>query len=154
MDAYLLVKTLHVLSATVLLGTGAGIAFFMWRALRSRDPRAVAVIAREVVLADWLFTAPSVVFQLGSGLWLAWRAGWLTQGWVLWSLVLFFFTGACWLPVVWLQLRLRDLAAAAIRGGTALDARFWRLARIWLVLGYPAFAAVLAILYLMVAKPH
>lgn len=152
--AYLWVKWIHVLSSTLLFGTGLGIAFFMWRAHRSGDVALIAGTARTVVVADTCFTAPAVVIQLSTGLWLAHQLGMpLTVYWLKAALVLFFMTGACWLPVVWLQLRLRNLAQAASQSGQALPPAYYRVMRWWFWLGWPAFASVLAIFWLMVAKP-
>jgi len=153
-SAYVLVKTLHILSATLLFGTGLGSAFYMWRADRSGDTAAIAFAARNVVTADWLFTLPAIVFQPLSGLWLAWHLGMtLTEPWLLWSYGLYLLAGVCWLPVVWLQIRMRDLSAAALAQGAALPGGYHRCMAVWFVLGWPAFLAVIAIFYLMVAKP-
>ncbi len=152
--AYHWVKLLHILSSTLLFGTGLGIAFFMWRAHRSGDAALIAGTARTVVVADACFTAPAVVIQLSTGLWLAHHLGMaFTVFWLKSALVLFFVTGACWLPVVWLQLRVRNLAHAASQSGRALPPAYYRVMRWWFWLGWPAFASVLAIFWLMVAKP-
>lgn len=144
----------HVIGACVLLGTGAGIAFFMLMAHQSRDPRIIAHTAGVVVLADTLFTASAVIVQPVTGLWLAYELGWsLSEGWLLLSLLLYVFTGAFWLPVVWIQIQLRNLARLAIAQGADLPARYYRLFRIWFACGFPAFAAVLAILWLMLTRP-
>jgi uncharacterized membrane protein len=151
---YLWLKWLHIVSATLLFGTGLGIAFFLWMAHRSGDARLIAHTARHVVIADGLFTTPAVVVQLASGLWLAHMLGLsLTQGWVMWSLLLFFAVGACWIPVLKLQMRARDLATRAVSEGRPLPAEYFRLMRWWFALGWPAFIGVLAILWLMVRKP-
>ncbi|WP_417407901.1 DUF2269 family protein [Hoeflea sp.] len=145
---------LHVIGAAVLLGTGAGIAFFMLMAVRSGDARLIAHVSGTVVVADALFTATAVVLQPVTGYLLARRLGWdLTEGWILVSLFLYLVTGLFWLPVVWIQIRLRDLARAAVETGTALPRAFHRLYRIWFACGFPAFFAVLGILWLMLAKP-
>jgi uncharacterized membrane protein len=147
-------RWLHVIGATVLLGTGAGIAFFMLMAHRTRQPALVANVAGTVVVADLLFTATAVVAQPLTGLGLALLIGWpLTEGWLLVSLALYVLTGLFWLPVVWIQLRMRDLARAAAKEGLPLPGQYHRLFRIWFACGIPAFAAVLAILWLMLAKP-
>jgi uncharacterized membrane protein len=147
-------RWLHVIGATVLLGTGAGIAFFMLMAHRTRQPALVAHVAGTVVVADLLFTATAVVAQPLTGLGLALLVGWpLTEGWLLVSLALYVLTGLFWLPVVWIQLRMRDLARAAAREGLPLPGEYHRLFRIWFACGIPAFLAVLAILWLMLAKP-
>ncbi|MEO7493320.1 MAG: DUF2269 domain-containing protein [Massilia sp.] len=151
---YIIVKWLHILSSTFLFGTGIGSAFYMLFANISRDVRAIAVVARYVVIADWLFTATTAVIQPVTGFYLIHLAGFpLHSRWIMWSLALYVLAGACWLPVVWIQIRLRDMAQAAVRDGTELSAAYWRLMRIWVALGIPAFLAFVVIFYLMVAKP-
>ena len=143
-----------MVGACVLLGTGAGIAFFMLVAHRTREARLIAHVAGTVVLADTVFTATAVVLQPVTGALLAWRLGWsLTEGWVLLSLALYGVTGLFWLPVVVIQIRLRDLARRAAAAGTALPPAYHRLFRLWFACGFPAFGAVLAILWLMLARP-
>ena len=154
MDLYTLLKVAHVIGAAVLLGTGAGIAFFMLMAHRAREPALIAHTAGVVVLADTLFTASAVILQPVTGAALAHLVGYpLWSGWIAWSLALYVVTGLCWLPVVWIQLRLRDLAVEAVATGTPLPARYFRLFKVWFVLGFPAFSAVIGIVWLMVAKP-
>jgi len=155
MSVYLLLKTLHVVGATVLLGTGAGIAFFMLMAHRTRDAALIAHTAGVVVIADTLFTATAVVLQPLTGAGLASMTGVpLLHGWAAASLALYVFVGAVWLPVVWIQLRMRDLARAAVTQGVPLPPAYERLWRVWFACGVPAFAAVLGIVWLMVAKPE
>jgi uncharacterized membrane protein len=155
MDGYELLKTLHVIGATVLFGTGAGIAFFMVMAHRTGDAALVAHTAGVVVIADTLFTASAVVVQPVTGALLARTAGYpLFEGWIGLSLLLYLVAGIFWLPVVWLQWRMRNLARDAAARGAALPAEYGRLYRIWFAFGFPAFAAVLGILWLMVAKPE
>ena len=151
---YLIVKWLHVLSSTVLFGTGLGSAFYMFFTNRSRDVRAIAIVARRVVLADWLFTAPTAIVQPLTGFWLLQLSGmpW-SSGWILWSLALYCVAGACWLPVVWIQIRMAAMAERAAAAGEPLPARFWRYHRLWTALGWPAFIAFIAIFFLMVVKP-
>lgn len=154
MDLYALLKVAHVAGAAVLLGCGAGIAFFMLMAHRTRDPALIAHTAGIVVLADTLFTASAVILQPITGGALAHQAGYpLFTGWIGLSLILYVFTGLCWLPVVWIQIRLRDLASHAASTGAPLPDRYFRLFRLWFVLGFPAFAAVLGLIWLMVTKP-
>jgi uncharacterized membrane protein len=155
MTAYLLLKWLHVIGATVLLGTGAGIAFFMLMANRTGDVRVIAGVARIVVIADYVFTATAVLAQPVTGLLLARTAGYpLGEGWIVLSILLYLFTGAFWLPVVWMQSRMRRLAEAAAASGSALPAEYHRLFRRWFAFGFPAFTAVLAIFWLMIARPE
>ena len=155
MDSYELLKTLHVIGATVLFGTGAGIAFFMVMAHRTGDAALVAHTAGVVVIADMLFTASAVVVQPVTGALLARTAGYpLFEGWIGLSLLLYLVAGIFWLPVVWLQWRMRNLARDAAARRAALPAEYGRLYRIWFGFGFPAFAAVLGILWLMVAKPE
>ncbi len=152
---YLLVKWLHILSSTLLFGTGIGSAFYMLFASISRDVRAIAVVSRHVVLADWIFTSSTVLIQPLTGIYLIHLAGfpWNSR-WILWSAGLYLLAGACWLPVVWIQLRMRDLAQAAARDGAAdLPVQYWRYLRLWVALGIPAFIAMMTVFWLMVVKP-
>jgi uncharacterized membrane protein len=151
---YLALKYLHVIGSTVLLGTGAGIAFFMLMAHLRAEPVVIAGVARIVVIADFLFTATAVVVQPVTGMWLASLAGYsLLEGWIFYSLVLYVVVGAFWLPVVWMQVRMRDLAILAVCHGTSLPAAYHRLFWLWFAFGFPAFAGVLGILWLMIARP-
>jgi uncharacterized membrane protein len=149
-----LLRWAHIVGACVLLGTGAGIAFFMVMAQRTGDARVIAHVAGTVVIADWLFTATAVFLQPISGSLLAMEIGWrLTESWILLSLGLYVLVGAFWLPVVWIQHQLRDMAQAAAAAGADLPDRYHRLYRIWFIAGFPAFAAVLAIVWLMIVRP-
>ena len=149
-----LLRWLHVIGAAVLFGTGAGIAFFRVMAVRTRQPAVIAHVGGTVVLADMLFTATAVIAQPITGIALALQLGWpLTEGWILLALALYVVTGVFWLPVVWIQARLRDIARDCTARDLPLPARFDRLYRIWFVFGFPAFFAVLAILWLMLTRP-
>lgn len=153
MSLYLLIKTLHILSATVLFGTGLGSAYYSLRAWMTGRVEVIAATFRHLVFADWVFTATTAVFQPLSGLALAHLAGFpLNQPWLIWSLALYVLAGACWLPVVWLQIRIHRLAEQALRDGTPLPDAAHRYMRWWFVLGWPAFGAFVVIFYLMVAK--
>ena len=155
MELVLLIRWLHVLGACVLLGTGAGIAFFMVMAHRSRKPELIAHTASVVVIADAIFTATAVIAQPVTGILLASMVGWsLDEGWIAVSLGLYVFTGLFWLPVVWIQIRMRDLARAAVRQGGELPDQYFHLYRIWFLCGIPAFIAVLMIVWLMLARPY
>jgi uncharacterized membrane protein len=155
MTAYLALKYLHLIGAAVLLGTGAGIAFFMLLAHRTGEAAIVAAVARIVVTADFLFTATAVLLQPITGVLLAWAVGYsLLDGWIVLSVLLYLVTGAFWLPVVRMQMRMRDLAGAAARQGQSLPAEYHRLFRLWFAFGFPAFGAVLAIFWLMIARPQ
>jgi uncharacterized membrane protein len=148
MTGYLWIKLLHILSATVLFGTGIGTAFFMLRAYRSMNDDAMAVTIRNVVLADWLFTTPAVVVQFATGLWLTNRLGIAFDSrWFVTVISLFVFVGFCWIPVVWIQIRIRDLIAS----GAGRDS-YVGLMRAWIALGVPAFSSVLILFYLMLSK--
>jgi uncharacterized membrane protein len=152
---YLVAKWLHILSSTVLFGTGLGSAYYMFFASLSRSSAAAAVVVRQVVWADWLFTTTTIVFQPLSGLYLAHVMGLSTLGtaWIRWSFYLYFLAGACWLPVVWLQIRMRRIADEAARAGQPLPPRYFKLLWLWTALGVPAFLALVAVFWLMVAKP-
>lgn len=149
-----LLRLAHVLGATVLFGTGAGIAFFMVMAHRTRDPATIAHVAGTVVVADFLFTATAVALQPITGVWLAHEVGWpLGERWLLLSLALYVLTGLFWLPVVFIQIELRNLARSAAATERALPARYFKLYRIWFACGFPAFLAVIAIFWLMLTRP-
>lgn len=155
MNLLLALKLIHVLGAAVLFGTGAGIAFFMWMAHRTGEPAAIAATARIVVIADALFTAGAVIAQPLSGGLLAWSMGYsVFEPWIVASLVLYVLVGLCWLPVIAIQIRLRDLAQAAAQQRVALPQRYHRLFRVWFTLGWPAFLGVIAIFALMIFKPR
>ena len=155
MNTYLILKTIHVISSVFLAGVGFGSAFYMFCANRTKNVQAQAVVARFVVLADWIFTTPTIILQPLTGFALLSMAGWpMTTPWVIWSIALYLFAGACWLPVVWLQIQMKRMADEAVASGTILPERYWTYARWWEGLGYPAFVAMMGIYYLMVAKPN
>ena len=150
---YLSLKYLHILSMVLLFGTGLGSAFYKWMADRSGNLAHIAVVNRHVVLADWIFTTPTVIFQPLSGLGMVYLLGLpLATPWITLSLGLYVFAGLCWLPVVWLQIRMRNLADAALMAQTPLPAEYWRYARVWFWLGVPAFVAMVGVVFLMVFK--
>lgn len=154
MEYEFILRWLHVVGATVLLGTGAGIAFFMVMAHRTRDAGLIAHVAGTVVIADWIFTASAVIIQPITGVLLALEVGWpLSEPWVLISIALYGVTGAFWLPVVWIQHQLRYLAHEADQTGAPLPERYYRLYKVWFAFGFPAFLSVMAILWLMIARP-
>ncbi|MEM8971919.1 MAG: DUF2269 domain-containing protein [Pseudomonadota bacterium] len=154
MEYELFLRWLHVLGACVLIGTGSGIAFFMLMAHRTREPALIAHTARVVVIADMVFTLSAVIIQPVTGILLAQSIGWsLSEGWIVLSLFLYVLIGLFWLPVVWIQLRLRDLAEAAASAGGPLPAAYDRYFKVWFALGVPAFTAILLIVWLMLARP-
>ena len=154
MDGLIFLRWLHVIGACVLLGAGAGIAFFMLMAHRTGEPRLIAHTARIVVIADWLFTATAVIAQPITGALLAQALGWrMSEGWVVLSLILYVVTGAFWLPVVWMQAHMGRLAEAAAEANAPLPESYHRLFRAWFLFGFPAFVSVLAIIWLMLARP-
>ena len=151
---YVTVKWLHILSSTFLFGTGIGSAFYLLFASISHDVRAIAVVTRTVVLADWLFTTTTAILQPLTGFYLIRLAGFpVTSTWIRWSVILYVLALACWLPVVWIQIRLRALAREAAEKNAPLPAAYWRYFWIWVALGVPAFFAFVLVFYLMVAKP-
>jgi uncharacterized membrane protein len=153
-ELYLPLKWLHVVSSTVLFGTGLGTAFHFWYTMRTGSVAAIAASARVTVLSDFVFTLPAVIVQPASGVALALAAGHpLASTWIVASAVLYLVAGACWVPVVFIQLRLRDIASRCEAAGTPLDATFRRLARAWFLLGWPAFIALVVVFWLMIARP-
>lgn len=155
MNIYLLLKVIHILSATVMVGTGFGTAFYLFWVNRSGSIAAQAVVSRWVAIADWCFTTPAVIIQPLSGLAMMHLAGWtFDMAWIYWTLILYGLAGACWLPVVWLQLKMRDMANQAYREGKdSLPEAYHRYQRYWEWLGYPAFLAMMVVYFLMVMKP-
>ncbi|WP_371225307.1 DUF2269 family protein [Roseovarius sp. 2305UL8-3] len=153
-DPYLVMKWVHILSSTVLFGTGIGTAFQMVWVMRRGDPHQIAGVASGVVWADWLFTTPAGVIQPATGLWLVWYLGYpLDAPWLVLTYALYVLAFFCWAPVVHLQIRIRDLAREANAAGASLPPEARRAYRIWFALGWPAFAALMVIFWLMVAKP-
>jgi len=151
---YLVIKWLHILSATLLFGTGLGSAFYKWRADRSGNTHAIYITNRNVVLADWLFTTPTVLIQPITGFWLLHLLGLsVLEPWVMLSLILFISAGLCWLFVVYLQIKMRDIAYKTIPTKKALPLHYQQLAKIWFWLGIPAFTAIIMVYALMVIKP-
>jgi uncharacterized membrane protein len=153
-EIYALVKWLHVIGAAVIVGTGLGTAFHFWITMRREGPAAIAAAGRSTVLADWLFTLPAVILQPVTGIFMARAAGYpLTATWIVAAATLYALAAACWIPVVFIQRRLRDLADESARSGAALPPEFHRLARLWVGLGWPAFIAMATTLWLMIARP-
>lgn len=151
--SYATLKTIHLLSMVLLFGTGLGSAFYKWLADRSGNVQHIAITNRHVVLADWLFTTPTVIVQPISGLWMAHMLGLpLATPWIAASLLLFVIAGICWLPVVWLQIRMQKLATAAARHNSPLPDSYWQMTRWWFWLGIPAFTAMVLVVILMVGK--
>lgn len=154
MELVIILKWLHILGATVLLGTGAGIAFFMLLAHRTKDAKIIAHVSGTVVIADLLFTTTAVILQPITGFWLASETGWdMDEPWILAALALYILIGIFWLPVIWIQLKMRNLAREAELNDTNLPEQYFNLFRIWFVCGFPAFFAVMGIIWLMIARP-
>lgn len=148
MSAYYWIKLLHILSATILFGTGIGTAFFMYKAFKSQNREAIRITTQNVVLADWLFTTPAVVIQLPTGVWLTIQLNIpFESAWFVIVISMFIIIGACWIPVVWIQIRIREIITG---GGEIEDTN--RLMRYWISLGIPAFSCVLILYFLMVSK--
>ncbi len=150
---YMTLKYLHILSMVLLFGTGLGSAFYKWMADRSKNLEHIAVTNRHVVLADWFFTTPTVIFQPISGIWMASLVGLpLSTFWISTSLALYGLAGMCWLPVVWLQIQMSKLANTALTNQTPLTEAYWSYARIWFWLGVPAFISMILVVFLMAFK--
>jgi uncharacterized membrane protein len=152
--SYVTVKWLHILSSTLLFGTGLGSAFYMFFTSLTRDARATAVVARYVVIADWVFTTPTIIIQPLTGIYLIHLAGFPWQSeWIQGAFALYFLAGACWLPVVWMQIKMRNMAQSAAASDQPLPSLYWTYLRRWVALGVVAFLALVVVFYLMVAKP-
>ena len=153
MEHYLIFKLIHILAAVVVTGTGAGIAFFMFMANRSNNPQAIYVTAQHVILGDWAFTTPAVITQIITGVYLMNMQGYsFSAPWFYWVMGLFAFIGACWIPVLRIQYKLRELAKLSVDAKNVTP-EFKSLMRTWTLLGIPAFIAILGIFWLMVFKP-
>ena len=151
---YLIVKWLHILSSTVLFGTGIGSAYYMLFTSLTRDAQAIANVVRLVVIADWVFTTATIVLQPLTGFYLIHLMGYpMSSAWIVWTIVLYLVAGAAWLPVVWMQIKMRDIAQAAAATRTELPPKYWLFLKWWVALGFVAFGALVVVFYLMVAKP-
>jgi uncharacterized membrane protein len=154
MDFYSIIKTLHIISSTVLFGTGLGIAFFMFSSGFAHNLHEKYFAARMTVRADFIFTLPAVILQPLTGIYLLHAGGFDPAApWLAWTFALYLLAGVCWLPVVWIQMRMKSLLAASIKNNTPLPEIYHRLFKIWFLLGWPAFASLVFIFYLMVTKP-
>jgi len=150
---YLILKYFHIISAILLFGTGLGSAFYKWMADRNGNITNIAITNKNVVIADWLFTTPTVIFQPISGIWMASIIGLpLTTPWVMYSLILYGIAGVCWLPVVYLQIKMQKIAEVAMKTETELPEQYWRYTKIWFALGIPAFIAMVLVVLLMTLK--
>jgi len=151
---YLTLKYIHIISSTILFGTGIGSAFFFYVANRRKIIGEQYFVARYVVIADGLFIAPSVAIQLMTGLALIYFGGYqITDKWVMLGLSLYFFTGVCWLPVVVLQIKMRNIAKEILENGAELPQRYWQYNTWWIILGALAFPTIISVFYFMVFKP-
>ncbi len=151
---YLILKWIHILSATIMFGTGIGSAFYIFMANRSKDTASIYFATRNVVIADFVFTTPAVIIQLLSGIGLMHLVGYsFADTWVLWGFVLYVFACACWLPVVWMQIKMRDMAKEALQSHKPLPDTYWRMDAWWIILGSLALPVMVIIFWLMVAKP-
>ncbi|WP_419418388.1 DUF2269 family protein [Legionella sp. D16C41] len=153
MNAYLLAKTIHIISSTILFGTGMGIAFFMFRSKYTNSLQEKYYAIRNTVLADFIFTTPAVIIQPLTGIWLIWLIGYpWNSPWLLATYTLYILIGCFWLPVVWIQIKLRNILADCLQSNSALPKKFHTLFNIWFLFGFPAFLGLIFIFYLMVAK--
>ncbi len=154
MDLYVLIKVLHILSSTILFGTGIGIAFFMFRSHFTKDANEKLYAARNTVIADYLFTLPAVILQPITGFWLVFHGGfnWLDL-WLVVTYGIFIISGICWLPVVWIQIQLRRMLVESVENQTELPESYFKYFKLWFVLGWPAFTGLVVVFFLMVMKP-
>lgn len=154
MDVYFVIKTLHIISSAILFGTGIGIAFFMLRSCFTDNLNEKLYATRNTVLADCLFTLPAVILQPLTGFWLVWQGGydWM-DFWLAATYVLYIIAGMCWLPVVWIQIQLKNMLVKSVANGTELPPRYHRLFKLWFLLGWPAFIGLIIVFFLMVMKP-
>lgn len=154
MDSYTVIKTVHVISATIVFGTGLGIAYFLFSAHLAKDLAARRFAARMTVRADFAFTLPAVIVQPVSGAWLVWQGGfdWMDY-WLVCTYALYVLAAACWMPVVLLQIRMKQMLEREAAGSSIDQAAYDGLFRWWFRLGWPAFGGLIVVFFLMVAKP-
>jgi uncharacterized membrane protein len=151
---YLWLKMIHILAAIVMVGIGSGSVFYKFRADRGGDLREIAFANKNVVLADWIFTAPSVIIQPITGFLMARIAGYpLTQTWILLGIIFYITAGLCWLPAVYLQIRMRDISLNALAFNEPLPPLYRKMYKIWCWLGVGGFLSVIIVIYVMVFKP-
>lgn len=154
MNPYLIIKTIHIISSTILFGTGLGIAFFMFRSNFTDNLHEVYFAARNTVLADTIFTLPAVIIQPVTGFWLIHLVGYSWHStWLVWTYIIYIIAGICWLPVVWIQIQLKNISRECIANNQPLPARYHKLFKTWFILGWPAFVGLVIVFFLMVAKP-
>ena len=155
MDPYLIVRTLHIISATILFGTGIGIAFFMLNSHFINNLQQKFFAAKTTVTADYIFTAPAVIIQPLTGFWLISNGGYDPMDlWLKLTYAIYIVAGLCWLPVVWIQIQLKKMIATCLETGEELPPRYDKLFRIWITLGIPAFIGLVAVFFLMVMRPQ
>ncbi len=155
MDPYLLVRTLHIISATILFGTGIGIAFFMLNSHFTNNLQQKFFAAKTTVRADYIFTAPAVIIQPLTGFWLISNGGYDPMDlWLQLTYAIYIVAGLCWLPVVWIQIQMKKMISVSLETQTELPPRYNKLFRIWVTLGIPAFIGLVAIFFLMVMRPQ
>lgn len=154
MDIYFILKTLHIISATILFGTGLGIAFFMFRSSFTENIHEKFYAVRTTVYADYCFTLPAVILQpiTGFGLIALSGFGWFDP-WLIATYIAYGIAGLCWLPVVWIQIQLKKILAKHAKDNSPLPKRYFKLFKIWFLLGWPAFISLIFIFFLMVIKP-
>lgn len=151
---YSYLKLIHIISATILFGTGIGSAFYMFMANRKKDSNLIYFTVKNVVIADWVFTTPAIIIQLLSGMMLVKEQGYsFSENWLFLALCLYLFAGACWLPVVWMQIKMRDIAKVSINNNSPLPKLYWIMNRWWILLGSLAFPSLVVVFYLMVFRP-
>ena len=154
MELYLIVRTIHIVSSAILFGTGIGIAFFMFQTYCTDNIYEKSYAVRNTVLADYIFTAPAVLLQPATGFWLVWQGGYgWSESWLVSTYIIYIIAGLCWLPVVWIQIRLKNIIAESVQRKTALPPRYYTLFKAWFILGWPAFIGLVVVFFLMVFKP-
>ena len=154
MTLYFSLKILHVISTSVLFGTGLGTAFYMFYVNLQKDIKLIALATKQVVFVDWLFTGTSAIVQFFTGFALVSLKGYsFFSFWVYGSIIGYLIAGACWIPVVYLQIRCRDLAFDALKNNAQLPKQYHYYYKLWWMLGVPAFSSLLIVFYLMVNRP-
>jgi uncharacterized membrane protein len=115
----------------------------------------VVLLLGNIIVTDFAFTAVGVVLLVVAGDTLAYNYfadSWHIP-WIAWGRILIITSGVIWIAVlIPVQIRQARLAHAFADGGS-IPAAYWKLARIWTIMGIIAPVIPMGAVVLMVAKP-
>ncbi len=145
---YFLLKLIHILSATLMIGTGLGSAFYLYLTYKKSAVQTVKEVLNFVILADTIFTTPSVIIQLITGIMLSDLLGLLYTDWFWLVLAVSVIVLVLWLRAAFIQFKLKKL----LEEENKLSPKFHHLMNIWFILGVPSFGGAIYLYYLMVYR--